>query len=153
LNKVYIKAENNIINSKFYKTHAYQRSVSNIAVSHIICITVSSLLSSVFAFFFFMRLVLELRASHLQSKALYHLSHISSSFCSDYFGDGVSQTVCLGCPPTTILPISACQIVRITGVGHWCSASFTSYSKTCLNQNGLYNNFAINKCNAKLCWI
>jgi hypothetical protein len=32
--------------------------------------------------------------------------------------DGISWTFCPGCPWTMILPISACQIARITGVSH-----------------------------------
>jgi hypothetical protein len=32
---------------------------------------------------------------------------------------GVSQTVCPDWPQTMILPISACQISKITGVSHW----------------------------------
>jgi hypothetical protein len=44
------------------------------------------------------------------------LSHTSSPFCSGYFGDGVSPTICLGCPWTLILPISASQLTRITSL-------------------------------------
>jgi hypothetical protein len=29
-------------------------------------------------------------------QALYNLSHSSGSFCSGYFGDGVSRSICLG---------------------------------------------------------
>jgi hypothetical protein len=39
-------------------------------------------------------------------------------FWSSYFGSGVSQTICLGWPGTVILPISASQITRITGMSH-----------------------------------
>jgi hypothetical protein len=39
----------------------------------------------------------------------------ASPFCPGYFGDGVSQTICLGWPQTSILPISASQVARITG--------------------------------------
>jgi hypothetical protein len=41
-----------------------------------------------FCFFFFF--LVGLRASCLQSSVLYHLSYISSPFCSGYFRDGVS---------------------------------------------------------------
>jgi hypothetical protein len=34
----------------------------------------------------------------LAKQTLYHLSHISSSFCSDYFENGVIPTICLGWP-------------------------------------------------------
>jgi hypothetical protein len=52
----------------------------------------------------------------LATKILYHLSHTSSPLCSGYFGDGVLGTICLGWPQTTILPISASQISRNTGI-------------------------------------
>jgi hypothetical protein len=45
---------------------------------------------------------------------LYHLSHTSTPFCSGYFGDGSSWTICLGWPWTVTLPISTFQIPRIT---------------------------------------
>jgi hypothetical protein len=32
---------------------------------------------------------------HALKQALYHLSHTSIPFCSDYFEDGVSRTICL----------------------------------------------------------
>jgi hypothetical protein len=35
-----------------------------------------------------------------------------------YFGDEVSQTICLGCPWIMILLILASQIARITGLSH-----------------------------------
>jgi hypothetical protein len=44
------------------------------------------------------------------------LNHASSSFCSGYFGDGVSRTIYLGQPRTAILLISASQVARITDV-------------------------------------
>jgi hypothetical protein len=34
------------------------------------------------------------------------LNHTSSPFCSGYFGDGVSWTICLGWPWTAVLPVS-----------------------------------------------
>jgi hypothetical protein len=52
------------------------------------------------------------------TKQLYCLSHTSSPFCSGYFGDGVSHTICLGWPRTLILFISSSQVARITGVSH-----------------------------------
>jgi hypothetical protein len=48
----------------------------------------------------------------LWKQALYCLSRTSSSFC------WVSQTICLGWPWPAILPISASQIARITGMRH-----------------------------------
>jgi hypothetical protein len=54
-------------------------------------------------------------------------SHVGSfplliclTFCSGYFGDRVSQTVCSVWPWTMILLISASQVARITGMSHWC---------------------------------
>jgi hypothetical protein len=52
------------------------------------------------------------------------LNHSSSSFFSGYFGGGVSRNICLAWPPTSILPISAFQVARITGVSHWRLAWF-----------------------------
>jgi hypothetical protein len=40
-------------------------------------------------------------------QALYHLSHISSAFCSGYFGNGVLWTISTGWSRTVILRISA----------------------------------------------
>jgi hypothetical protein len=56
----------------------------------------------------------------LAKKVLYSLSHASNPFCSAYFGDGVSRAICLDWPWIEILPISASQVDRITGVSHWC---------------------------------
>jgi hypothetical protein len=67
-----------------------------------------------FFFFFLERLEFELRTLHLQ--VLYHLNHTSSPFCSAYFGDGILKTICPGWLQTIILPISASQVARITGV-------------------------------------
>jgi hypothetical protein len=47
---------------------------------------------------------------------LYHLSHTSSLFCSGYFEDGVSWTICQGWPQATNLPISASQVAGIIGI-------------------------------------
>jgi hypothetical protein len=46
------------------------------------------------------------------------LSHTSNPFCSGYFGDGVSVTISLGWPETSILLISASQVARVSGVSH-----------------------------------
>jgi hypothetical protein len=52
----------------------------------------------------------------LTKQALDHFSHTSSAFCSGYFEDGgVSQSIFLDWPWTTILPISVSQVARITG--------------------------------------
>jgi hypothetical protein len=54
----------------------------------------------------------------LTKQALYCLSHTFSPFWSGYFGDRVSRTICLRWPQTSILPISASQVARVTGVRH-----------------------------------
>jgi hypothetical protein len=46
------------------------------------------------------------------------LSHTASPFCSGYFGDMVFKTISPGWPHTSILLISASQIVRNIGVSH-----------------------------------
>jgi hypothetical protein len=53
---------------------------------------------------------------------LYHLTHTHtpSPLYSGYFGDRVSQTICLGWPQAMILQISASQLARIIGMSHWC---------------------------------
>jgi hypothetical protein len=56
-------------------------------------------------------------------QVLYHLSHITSPFCSGYFGDGILRTTSLSWLQTVILPISASQVARITVVSHQCPAS------------------------------
>jgi hypothetical protein len=79
-------------------------------------------------FFFLVELGFVLRTSCLQ-KLLYCLSHTASPFCSGYFGDTVSWSICLGWLWTTVLPISAFQAPRITGLSHWCmvSSQFSKY--------------------------
>jgi hypothetical protein len=64
----------------------------------------------------------------LAKQVLYSSSHTSSLFCSGYFEDEVSQTICLCWPWNTILPISTSQVARITGVSHQHLA-WIKYSK------------------------
>jgi hypothetical protein len=54
----------------------------------------------------------------LAKQVLYCLSHISSLFCSGYFGNRIST--CPGWPWTTIPLISASQETKIIGVSHRC---------------------------------
>jgi hypothetical protein len=49
----------------------------------------------------------------LAKQEIFHLRHTSSPFCSGYFGDGVSQTVCPGWLPTEILLISDSQVAGL----------------------------------------
>jgi hypothetical protein len=56
-----------------------------------------------------------------------HLSHTSSPFCSGYFGDVTSRTICPGWPWISKLPISASQVTRITGVSHQCQLFLTNF--------------------------
>jgi hypothetical protein len=58
----------------------------------------------------------------LAKQVLHILSHTSSPFCSGYFRDGVSRTMCLVWPRTAILLISASQRAGITGMSHWQQA-------------------------------
>jgi hypothetical protein len=57
------------------------------------------------------------------------LSHTSSPFCSGYFGDQVSGTICLGWPPTMILLISAFQVARMIGVSCGAQQAQILYDK------------------------
>jgi hypothetical protein len=67
----------------------------------------------------------------LAKQALYCLSHTCSPFRSDYFGDEVSSTICLGWPPTLILLISASEITRIKHMSHWCHCFFFTQGLIC----------------------
>jgi hypothetical protein len=49
---------------------------------------------------------------------LYCMNHTISPIYCGYFGDGISQTICLGWTWTTILPIFACQVARIVEVSY-----------------------------------
>jgi hypothetical protein len=66
-----------------------------------------------FLFFFFVELGFELRALSLQAGALAFESHVPFIFALVIFGDGISWTISLGWPQTTILPIWASQVARI----------------------------------------
>jgi hypothetical protein len=46
------------------------------------------------------------------------VSHTSSPFCSGYFGEGVSWTICLGWCQTYILLLSAPSVARIAVMNH-----------------------------------
>jgi hypothetical protein len=70
-------------------------------------------------FFFFCETGAWTQGFTLAKQVLYRLSHTSSPFCSCYFRDGVSWTICLGWPGTVILHILASQVDRIAGVSHW----------------------------------
>jgi hypothetical protein len=60
----------------------------------------------------------ERRASCLQSRCSNTWATLPVHFAL-VCGDGVSQTICLDWPCAVILPISASQIVRITGTSYW----------------------------------
>jgi hypothetical protein len=68
-------------------------------------------------FIFLVILGFELRPSCLLGR--YHLSHTSSPFYPDYFGDGIWRTICLDWPQTSILLILASHVASITDVNHW----------------------------------
>jgi hypothetical protein len=61
------------------------------------------------------------------TKQVLYLRHTSSPFCSGYFGDRVSQNICLVWSQVAILLISLSQVAMITGVSHWHLASFSSF--------------------------
>jgi hypothetical protein len=74
------------------------------------------------AFFFFFSVLIglgfELKALHLQKRHS-SLSHTSSPFCSGYFGDEFSKTICPGCPQIAIFPFPDSQVAKIMRVNHW----------------------------------
>jgi hypothetical protein len=51
------------------------------------------------------------------------LEHTSSLFCSCYFGNGVSPTICLGWPHAVIILILASQLAIIICMSHQCPAN------------------------------
>jgi hypothetical protein len=69
-------------------------------------------------FFFNVRLGFEFRALCMQSRPLYCLSHISSPFCSGYFGDGGLVIYLPKLASDCDLPDLSLPVSRITGVSH-----------------------------------
>jgi hypothetical protein len=57
----------------------------------------------------------------IAKQVLCGLSHIASSFCCGYFGDGRSHKLFVW---AGLEPISASGVARITGVRHWLPAEF-----------------------------
>jgi hypothetical protein len=82
-------------------------------------------------FFFSFKTGVWTQGFSLAKKALYSLSHSSRPFCSGCFKDGVSETICPGGPQTEILPISASQVARITGMRHRCPVITTILPWSC----------------------
>jgi hypothetical protein len=78
---------------------------------------------------FFLGGRVRLRALHLQSRGSTAWATPPVHFAL-VFGDGVTQTICSGCPQTMILSISASQIAWITGMSHYCLAMF-NFLKNC----------------------
>jgi hypothetical protein len=76
-------------------------------------------LSSFFFFFFFLW-DWGLNLGLCKTGTLLFEPHLQSV---GYFGNGVLRTIFVGWPGTVILLISTFQVVRITGVSHWCPAS------------------------------
>jgi hypothetical protein len=70
----------------------------------------------------------------LVQKALYHMSHTSSPFCSSYFGDGVSWTIGPSWPIHAALLISASQVARITHVSRLCRSRVLNVFLTLTDQ-------------------
>jgi hypothetical protein len=70
-----------------------------------------------FCFVFCVGVGFELRTSHLQSRYSTTWATPSDHFCSSYFGDWVSWTICLDSPWMVVLPPNVSQPdTRITGV-------------------------------------
>jgi hypothetical protein len=61
---------------------------------------------------------------HVAKQALCQFSHNSNPFCSGYFGDRISGTICLNWPWTVVLLTSASHLARII-----CKPSVSNYSK------------------------
>jgi hypothetical protein len=69
----------------------------------------------------------------LAKQVLCHLSHTFGPFLLWlFFGDGVLRALCPGWPQTAILPISASQVARITGVSHLCPAKSSNDDQSSL---------------------
>jgi hypothetical protein len=80
--------------------------------------------SHFYLFNFLMGLEFELRASHLKSRCSIAWTTPPVHFCSVYFGDGVSQTICPVWPQNMVLPISDSQIARIIDESCQCLSLF-----------------------------
>jgi hypothetical protein len=80
-----------------------------------------------FFFFFLVGLRFELRASRLHSHSTAWAT--PPVYLSWLFWSGFLWTVCPGWPQTAILPISASQVARITGMSHHCLANTHSFIK------------------------
>jgi hypothetical protein len=65
---------------------------------------------------------LGLRAYSLEKQTLYSRATPPVHFVLVILEMKVSQTLCPGWPQTSILPISASQVARITGTSHQCPA-------------------------------
>jgi hypothetical protein len=63
----------------------------------------------------------------LVKQVLYSLSYSSILLWLFLEEEGGSRTACLSLPWTTIFPVSASQVARITGVGLLCLASYISF--------------------------
>jgi hypothetical protein len=82
------------------------------------CLSITNLISITIVFFFLVGLVSP-QGFVLAKQALYCLSHTSSPFFRWLFWIEVPLTICLSWPQTTVLPISASQVSRITSERHW----------------------------------
>jgi hypothetical protein len=67
---------------------------------------------------FLVALGFQLRALNSAKQSALMLEHIPIHLALVILEMGVIQTICLGCPSTVILPISASQVARITGMSH-----------------------------------
>jgi hypothetical protein len=83
--------------------------------------------------------------------AFYLLSHSSRPFCSSYFEDRVLWTICQGWLWTTVLPISASQVTRITDISHQHPAHSTFFFFW--QKMGRKVFFLFNKANSPMFWL
>jgi hypothetical protein len=85
--------------------------------------------SCILFFFFFAVLRFELRSSHLQGRHSITTATLPILFIVKYFQNKLSRMIFPGRFWTTVFFISASQVVRNSGMSHWCPAFhfFTSW--------------------------
>jgi hypothetical protein len=65
----------------------------------------------------------------LSHARLYCLSHTSSPFCSGYFGDGISRTICPGWTQNSHPPDLRCETMAPGSASFFKMSSFQKYLK------------------------
>jgi hypothetical protein len=77
------------------------------------------IISDIEAFFFLVRLGFERRALYLQSRHFMAWATTPVHFALVILHMGISWTICLGYPGSTVFWTSASQVARITDMSHW----------------------------------